>query len=136
MHLYNFSTRYILLPVVLQTAPPTSHRHEKSFHFHPEGLKGKLTSNISYNVSGRYLADRSKALFRNNEITLTSENYTYGNSFGIVYDNVKTLGVSGEINVDVNRNFKLALKVQILFSILFVEFLRITLSFLLAIFPH
>ena len=48
----------------------------------------------------------------NNEITLTTENYTYGNSFGIVYDHVKTMGVSGEINVDVNRNFKLGLKAE------------------------
>jgi hypothetical protein len=76
------------------------------------GLKGKLSSNMSYNISGRYLADRSKALFRNNEITLTSENYTYGNSFGVVYDDVKTFGVAGEINVDVNRNFKLGLKAE------------------------
>lgn len=76
------------------------------------GLKGKLSSNISYNISGRYLAERNKALFRNNEITLTSENYTYGNSFGIVYDHLKTAGVSGEINVDVNRNFKLSLKAE------------------------
>lgn len=74
------------------------------------GLKGKVTSNVSYNVSGSYIADRSKALFRNNVITLTNESYTYGNSFGMVYDNVKTLGISGEISVDVNRNFKLALK--------------------------
>ncbi|MEN3322620.1 TonB-dependent receptor [Mariniflexile soesokkakense] len=76
------------------------------------GLKGKVTSNVSYNISGRYLADRSKALFRNNEITLTTQDYSYGNSFGIVYDNVKTWGVSGEINVDVNRNFKLGLKAE------------------------
>lgn len=36
----------------------------------------------------------------------------YGNSFGIVYDNVSTFGVAGEINVDVNRNFKLGLKAE------------------------
>jgi hypothetical protein len=76
------------------------------------GLKGKVTSNVSYNISGHYVADRSKALFRNNEITLTTQDYSYGNSFGIVYDNVKTLGVAGEINVDVNRNFKLGLKAE------------------------
>ena len=76
------------------------------------GLKGKVTSNVSYNISGRYIADRSKALFKNNEITLTTQDYSYGNSFGIVYDDVKTWGVSGEINVDVNRNFKLGLKVE------------------------
>ncbi|MFD0991429.1 TonB-dependent receptor [Mariniflexile jejuense] len=77
------------------------------------GLKGKVTSNVSYNVSGRYLADRSKALFINNITSfdmLNAEDYQYGNSFGVVYDDVKTLGLSGEINVDVNRNFKLALK--------------------------
>ncbi|MGB5420417.1 TonB-dependent receptor [Algibacter sp.] len=76
------------------------------------GLKGKLSSNMSYNISGRYIADRNKALFRNNEITLTSQDYTYGNSFGIVYDDLKTYGVAGEINVDVNRNFKLGIKAE------------------------
>ncbi|WNH07716.1 TonB-dependent receptor [Thalassobellus suaedae] len=76
------------------------------------GLKGKLSSNMSYNVSGRYIADRNKALFRNNDITTTDENYTYGNSFGIVYDDVDTFGFAGEINVDVNRNFKLGIKAE------------------------
>lgn len=76
------------------------------------GLKGKLSSNMSYNISGLYLSDRNKALFRNNEITLTSQDYTYGNSFGIVYDDVDTFGVAGEINVDVNRNFKLGIKAE------------------------
>ena len=76
------------------------------------GLKGKLSSNMSYNISGRYLADRNKALFINNDITLTSQNYSYGNSFGIVYDDLDTFGVAGEINVDVNRNFKLGIKAE------------------------
>lgn len=43
---------------------------------------------------------------------IDAEDYEYGNSFGIVYDNVKTLGLAGEITVDVNRNFKLALKAE------------------------
>ena len=79
------------------------------------GLKGKVTSNVSYNISGRYIADRSKALYINNLTSfdmLNAEDYQYGNSFGIVYDNIKTLGISGEINVDVNRNFTLALKAE------------------------
>ncbi|MEP3838935.1 MAG: TonB-dependent receptor [Algibacter sp.] len=75
------------------------------------GLKGKLSSNMSYNVSGRYVSDRNKALYRNNDITATNQEYSYGNSFGIVYDNIDTFGVAGEINVDVKRNFKLGLKV-------------------------
>ena len=76
------------------------------------GLKGKLSSNMSYNVSGSYVADRNKALFKNNDITFSGENYSYGNSFGIVYDNIDTFGIAGEINVDVNRNFKLGLKAE------------------------
>lgn len=79
------------------------------------GLKGKVTSNVSYNVSARLSADRNKALFINNEISLDelkSEDYQYGNSFGIVYDDVRSLAFSGEINVDVNRNFQLALKAE------------------------
>ncbi|GAA3639366.1 TonB-dependent receptor [Flavivirga jejuensis] len=78
------------------------------------GLKGKLSSNMSYNISGHYLADRNKALYKTNVIrNLTPQNnYNYGNSFGIVYDDVDTFGVAGEINVDVNRNFKLGLKAE------------------------
>ncbi len=76
------------------------------------GLKGKVSSNMSYNISGRYISDRNKALFINNNITATSQDYSYGNSFGIVYDNVDTFSLAGEINVDVNRNFKLGIKAE------------------------
>jgi len=77
------------------------------------GLKGKVSSHMSYNFSGRYISDRNKALFRNNEITSNNlQNYSYGNSFGIVYDDVKTYSIAGEINVDVNRNFTLGIKAE------------------------
>jgi len=39
-------------------------------------------------------------------------NIQYGNSFGIVYDDVDTFSFAGEINVDVNRNFKLGIKAE------------------------
>ncbi|GAA4959346.1 TonB-dependent receptor [Algibacter aquimarinus] len=78
------------------------------------GLKGKLSSNMSYNISGSYVSERNRALYKTNVIrNLSPENaYDYGNSFGIVYDNLDTFGVAGEINVDVNRNFKLGLKAE------------------------
>ncbi|MFD2824128.1 TonB-dependent receptor [Lacinutrix iliipiscaria] len=76
------------------------------------GLKGKLSNNMSYNLKGKYIAESDKALFRNNEVTGGDESYMNGNAFGIVYDNVSTFGVSGEINVDVNRNFTLGLKAE------------------------
>jgi len=77
------------------------------------GLKGKLSSNMSYSVNGLYKADRNRALFRNNDITLmTDQPYSYGNSYGIVYDDIDTFGVAGELNVDVNRNFTLGIKAE------------------------
>ena len=67
---------------------------------------------MSYNISGRYIADRNKALFINNEITATSQDYSYGNSFGIVYDDIDTFSFAGEIDVDVNRNFRVGIKAE------------------------
>ena len=76
------------------------------------GLKGKLSSTMSYNVNGSYASSQNRALFISNEITRSGNDYTYGNSFGVVYDDINTFGVSGEINVDINRNFNLGLKAE------------------------
>jgi len=77
------------------------------------GLKGKISSSMSYNVNGRYISDKNKALFRNNDIISNSlQPYSYGNSFGIVYADVKTYSVAGELNIDVNRNFMLGIKAE------------------------
>lgn len=75
------------------------------------GLKGKLSNNVSYNIKGNYYAEESKALYRINEISDTQEeDYQYSNSFGVVYDDVKTFSVAGELSIDVNRNFTLGIK--------------------------
>ena len=77
------------------------------------GLRGKLSNSMSYNINGHYFADNGKALYKSNSILGgASEDYQYGNSFGIVYDDVKTFSIGGELNVDVNRNFKLSLKAE------------------------
>ena len=87
---------------------PTDKKYEASF-----GLMGKLSNSISYNVSGHYMNESDKALYRGNSILAgATENYQYGNSFGIVYDDVKTISFKGELNVDVNRNFKLGAKAE------------------------
>jgi len=79
------------------------------------GIKGKFTENIGYNVNARYTADRSKALFRANSVSGEAiEDYQLGNSLTIVYDDVKTLSFSGELNVDINRDFKLTAKTELL----------------------
>lgn len=77
------------------------------------GIKGKLSNSMSYNVSGHYVAERSKALFKSNSVLGgATEDYQYGNSFGVTYDDVSTFSFAGELNVDVNRNFKLGIKAE------------------------
>ncbi|SDS03569.1 TonB dependent receptor [Formosa sp. Hel1_31_208] len=77
------------------------------------GLKGKLSNSMSYNISGHYMADNNRAIFKANSLLGAPEtNYQYGNSFGIVYDDITTFSLAGELNVDVNRNFKLGLKAE------------------------
>lgn len=75
------------------------------------GLKGKLSNNVSYNIKGNYYAEEGKALYKANDAqTFATENYQYGNSFGVVYDDVTTFSLAGELNIDVNRNFTLGFK--------------------------
>lgn len=85
---------------------PTDQRYKVSL-----GLKGKLSNNVSYNIKGNYFAEESKALYKANEgQTFATEDYQYGNSFGLVYDDINTFSVAGELNIDVNRNFTLGIK--------------------------
>ena len=75
------------------------------------GLKGKLSNSVSYNVKGNYFAEQGKALFKANDAqTFATEDYQFGNSFGVVYDDVTTFSVAGELNIDINRNFTLGIK--------------------------
>ncbi len=75
------------------------------------GGKGKLSNAVSYNARASYQSQFNKALFKRNyeASTLEGEPYTYGNSFDVVYDDVKTLSFYAELNVDVNRNFRLGI---------------------------
>ena len=79
------------------------------------GIKGQLTSNIGYNVRGFYRAENRKPLFLLNPQNLLRDDeggYNFGNSFQVFYDDVKTLGFFGELNVDVNRNFTLGINAE------------------------
>jgi hypothetical protein len=77
------------------------------------GLKGKLSNNMSYNIRGNYYAENDAALIRANPVLLVNDtHYQNGNSFGVVYDDVTTFSIFGEINVDVNRNFNLGIKAE------------------------
>jgi hypothetical protein len=71
------------------------------------GLKGKLASSIAYNVRGSFKNEDNKALFKNNAYFVDNTNtngYAFGNSFGLVYDNVKTVSFFGELKADFSKN--------------------------------
>jgi len=70
------------------------------------GLKGKLANNVSYNIKGSLVSEKNKALFRSNDYTANSsnENYAFGNSFQIVYDDVKTVSFYAELKADFSEN--------------------------------
>lgn len=79
------------------------------------GLKGQLLSNVSYNIKGSYTAENRRPLFLLNPQNLVRDDekgYFYGNSFQVFYDDVKTLGIFGELNIDVNRNFTLGINAE------------------------
>ncbi|WP_339839387.1 TonB-dependent receptor [uncultured Maribacter sp.] len=80
------------------------------------GFKGQLLPNLSYNLKGSYSAENNKPLYRlnpRNDFRSDEKGYYYGNSFDVFYDDIKTLGIFGELNVDVNRNFTLGVNAEI-----------------------
>jgi hypothetical protein len=76
------------------------------------GLKGQLLPNLSYNIKGSYTAENRRPLYKlnpRNDFRDDEKGYYYGNSFEVFYDDLKTLGIFGELNVDVNRNFTMGI---------------------------
>lgn len=76
------------------------------------GLRGQLLPNLSYNFKGSYTAENRKPLFNlnpQNSFRTDEKGYYFGNSFEVFYDDIKTLGVFAELNIDVNRNFTLSI---------------------------
>ncbi len=81
---------------------PTDQKYDVYF-----GLKGKLANSVSYNVRGSYKNEDNKALFKNNGLDASNANtdgYIFGNSFGVVYDQVKTISFFGELKADFSKN--------------------------------
>ena len=71
------------------------------------GLKGKLANTIGYNIRGSYMNEGSKALFLRNSFSYyntNKEGYANGNSFDVVYDDVKTVSFFGELKADFSKN--------------------------------
>ncbi|GHC61420.1 hypothetical protein GCM10008083_28200 [Ulvibacter litoralis] len=101
---YNFKEENPYVSPTLLVAP-TSALYEAF-----GGLKGKLSNSVGYNVRASYGKDENKALFRLNRFggfSEANEGYENGNSFQVVYDDIKTLSVFGELKVEVSNAFTL-----------------------------
>jgi hypothetical protein len=70
------------------------------------GLKGKLTNTVSYNIRGSYVNENNRALFKSNDYNENSinENYAFGNSFQVLYDDMKTVSFYGELKADFSED--------------------------------
>ena len=70
------------------------------------GLRGKLANNVNYNLTGSYMNEKDKALFKANDYTevITNEDYAFGNSFGVVYEDIRTFRFYGELKADFSQN--------------------------------
>ncbi|PCH74684.1 MAG: TonB-dependent receptor [Flavobacteriaceae bacterium] len=76
------------------------------------GAKGKLASNISYQGKVTYSNTKNKALFihqviQTNASLPISDSYRAGNSFKVVYDDVKSIGFNGEINFKASKKINI-----------------------------
>lgn len=74
------------------------------------GAKGKISSSVNYNIVASYQSEKDKTLMINNPTKtdgtiIPTMSYEAGNSFSVVYDDVETLTVSAEINIDVSKEF-------------------------------
>jgi hypothetical protein len=69
------------------------------------GLKGKLASTVSYDIKASYIYDENKALFKSNDYDEknTNANYAFGNSFQVIYDDMKIMHFYGEIKADLAK---------------------------------
>jgi hypothetical protein len=72
------------------------------------GLKGKLNPSLSFNTSVSYNSQKNKPLFIQNQtqtdgtIQITNA-YQAGNSFKVIYDDIKTLNFSAEITTEISK---------------------------------
>ncbi len=74
------------------------------------GLKGKLSTDISYTTKVSYIKESDKALFYQNRSltdgnTLVENSYEAGNSFGVLYDDVTNFEIFAKIDARIFNSF-------------------------------
>jgi hypothetical protein len=86
------------------------------------GFNGVLNNTVSYTISANFKNEQDKPLFiKNNSKSdgmTTSSNgivfrgYEYGNSFGVVYDDVKTTSIFAELNYEFSQKINFETNIQ------------------------
>ena len=81
------------------------------------GAKGKISSSVNYNITASYQNEKDKALFISNPsktdgTIIPDMSYEAGNSFGIIYDDLRTINVSGELNFNLSKEFNFGGKIE------------------------
>jgi outer membrane receptor protein involved in Fe transport len=104
----NFVTQNKFLSPTLDMLPT-----DNQFNIYA-GLRGKLANSLAYNLKASYDMSNNLALFKSNQyLSSTYDNYTFGNSYNVVYDKVKTISFFGELKADVNKNLSLGINGQV-----------------------
>ena len=107
---YDFSHENPFVAPTLQVRP-TDRQYEAYL-----GIKGQLAPSVSYGIKGSYRAENFLPLYilnPQNESRDDEKGYHYGNSFRVFYDDVKTLGIHGDLEFSLNRNFTLGLQAAV-----------------------
>lgn len=80
------------------------------------GLKGKLANSVAYNIRGSYMNEDDRSFFISNpDLNVIGvpvaevEGYHYGNSFGLVYGNLKTISFFGELRADFSKSVSIGI---------------------------
>jgi hypothetical protein len=68
------------------------------FHF---GIKGTLSSKMSFNVGASFSNNLNQALFVNDTV------YSSGNQFGVIYDTINTTTISGSLSYQQSEKLKI-----------------------------
>lgn len=107
-------------PFVSPTLFMTQTNEQYSFH---GGVNGKFSPNVTYQIKASYKNEEDRALFiRNNSKsdgtfsivnTVPLLGYEYGNSFGVLYDDVKTFSLYTELEVAVSNRMMIGGNIQV-----------------------
>ncbi|MBT0608850.1 TonB-dependent receptor [Aequorivita echinoideorum] len=103
---YNFKEENPFVSPTLAIAPT------KNLYEGFGGIKGKLSNSVGYNLRAAYGKDENRVLFQANPLKVILpdfKGYENGNSFNVVYDDVNTLSVFGELQVAVSDKFSLGI---------------------------